>query len=144
MKISECMTRDVRIVDPDETLEHAAQEMARIDAGVLPVGDGDRLVGFVTDRDIAIRGVGRRCPPDAHVRDVMSGEVLYCYSDDDSEDVLDNMGDIQVRRLPVVDQDKRLVGIVSISDLTNGGEAERAGRALRDIARPSVQHSQRA
>ncbi len=142
MRISECMTRDVRIVDPDETLEQAALAMAEIDAGILPVGRNDRLVGIITDRDIAIRGVAHRREPGAKVGEVMSPQVKYCFIDDDIEDVLSNMADIQVRRLPVLDRDKRLVGIVSISDLAGNGEAARAGEALSDIARPSSQHSQ--
>jgi CBS domain-containing protein len=142
MRISECMTRDVRIVDPDETLEQAALAMAEIDAGILPVGRNDRLVGIITDRDIAIRGVAQGRGPSAKVGDVMSPEILYCFIDDDAGEVLDNLADIQVRRLPVLDREKRLVGIISISDLAGNGEAAQAGEALGDIARPSGQHSQ--
>ena len=141
MKINECMTRDVRVISPDDRIERAAQLMAQIDAGVLPVSNGDRLVGMITDRDIAIRGIGEGCGPDARVGDIMSQEVKYCYADEDTEQVLENMAEIQVRRLPVVDKDKRLVGIVSIGDLAKEQEAE-TGEALRDIARPSGLHSQ--
>jgi CBS domain-containing protein len=136
------MTRDVRIVDPGDTLEVAAHLMADIDAGVLPVGKDDRLIGIVTDRDIALRGVGQGRGPGARVGDVMSPEVRYCFIDEDADAVLENMGEIQVRRLPVLDRDKRLVGIVSISDLAGNGEAAQAGEALREIARPSGLHSQ--
>lgn len=142
MKINECMTREVRIVDPDETLEEAALAMAEIDAGILPVGKDDRLVGMITDRDIAIRGVAQGRPPDAKVASVMSAEILYCFSDDDTEDVLNNMAEIQVRRLPVLDREKRLVGIVSISDLAGNGEPVHVGEVLGEIARPSGRHSQ--
>jgi|SRR5512139_782106 CBS domain-containing protein len=141
MKINECMTRDVRVISPDDRIERAAQLMAQIDAGVLPVSNGDRLVGMITDRDIAIRGIGEGCGPDARVGDIMSQEVKYCYADEDTEQVLENMAEIQVRRLPVVDHDKRLVGIVSIGDLAQEQEKE-TGEALRDIARPSGLHSQ--
>lgn len=141
MKVQECMTREVRIVDPDETLEDAARAMAEIDAGILPVGENDRLIGIVTDRDIAIRGVGRGCEPSAKVRDVMSPEVRYCFENDDIEDVLNNMAEIRVRRLPVLDHDKRLVGVVSITDLASGDETH-TGEVLREIARPSGLHSQ--
>jgi CBS domain-containing protein len=137
------MTRDVRVISPRDTIEQAAQAMAQIDAGVLPVGDGDRLIGMITDRDIAIRGVAEGCKPDALVRDVMSQEVLYCYDDEDADDVLENMAEIQVRRMPVIDHDKRLVGIVSIGDLSKK-EARESGEALRNITRPSALHSQRA
>jgi CBS domain-containing protein len=141
MQVSQCMTRDVRVISPEDTIERAAQLMAQIDAGVLPVSSGDRLVGMITDRDIAIRGVGEGCGPNAKVRDVMSQEVKYCFDDEDTGDVLENMAEIQVRRLPVIDHDKRLVGIVSIGDLAKEREHE-TGEALRDIARPSGLHSQ--
>jgi CBS domain-containing protein len=141
MKVKECMTRDVRVVAPDDTIERAAQMMQQIDAGILPVGEGDRLVGMITDRDIAIRGVGKGCGPGAKVRDVMSQEVKYCYDDADTDEVLGNMAQIQVRRMPVVTHDKRLVGIVSIGDLAKEDESE-TGEALGRIAQPSNVHSQ--
>lgn len=141
MKISECMTRDVRIATPDESLQTAAHAMGEIDAGFLPVAQDDRLIGIITDRDIAVRGIGQGRPPDAKVREVMSNEVKYCFDDDEVDAVLDNMGEIQVRRLPVVDRAKHLVGIVSLSDLA-AGEATHAGEALCDISRPSALHSQ--
>jgi CBS domain-containing protein len=136
------MTSDVRIVDPADTLRQAARTMADIDAGFLPVGENDRLIGVITDRDIAIRAVAAGREPSARVRDVMSQEVRYCFADEDIDDVLDNMADLQVRRLPVVDRDKRLVGVVSITDLACNGEAARAGEVLGEIARPSGFHSQ--
>ena len=143
MKVSECMTRDVRVVAPEETLQDAARMMADIDAGILPVGEDDRMIGMITDRDIAIRGVALGRAPDAKVREIMSDEVRYCFEDDDADAVLDNMAAIQVRRLPVVDRDKRLVGIVSIADLARKREeAAHAGEALGEIARPSALHSQ--
>jgi CBS domain-containing protein len=144
MKVSDCMTSDVRIVAPDQTLQDAARTMAEIDAGFLPVGENDRLVGIITDRDIAIRGIGTGRAPTAKVRDVMTEEVKYCFEDDDTDTVLDNMADIQLRRMPVLDHRKRMVGIVSITDLaSNGGdEAAHAGEALAVIAQPSPHHSQ--
>ena len=141
MKVQECMSRDVRVISPDDTIERAAQMMAQIDAGVLPVGKNDKLVGMITDRDIAIRGVAEGCSPDARVGDVMSQEVCYCYDDEDTDEVLENMAEIQVRRMPVVNHDKRLVGIVSISDLAKEEERE-AGHALSEITKPSGLHSQ--
>ena len=142
MKISDCMSRDVRVCTPDNTLQSAAQTMAEIDAGFLPVGDNDRLIGIVTDRDIAVRGVARGKPPQASVREVMSDEICFCYDDDDTEDVVENMSQIQVRRLPVVDHDKRLVGVIALSDIARGADHATTGEALCDIARPSGQHSQ--
>lgn len=141
MQVKQCMTREVRVVSPDDTIERAAQLMGQIDAGILPVGENDRLVGMITDRDIAIRGIAEGCGPGAKVRDVMSPEVKYCFDDADTDEVLDNMAEIQVRRMPVVDHDKRLVGIVSIGDLAKK-ESRDTGKALGDIARPSELHSQ--
>ncbi len=141
MRISECMTRDVRMVSPDDTIERAAQAMGAIDAGILPVTDGDRLIGMITDRDIAIRGVAEGCGPDARVGDIMSQEVKYCYDDAESDEVLDNMAQIQVRRMPVVDHDKRLVGIISLADLDRDAP-DRSGQALRGITQPSLEHNQ--
>lgn len=142
MKISECMTREVRIVDPAETLQDAARTMADIDAGFLPVGENDKLVGIITDRDIAIRAIGTGRTADAKIRDVMSQQVRYCFEDDEVGDVLYNMADQQIRRLPVVDRNKRLVGVISITDLAVNGETERSGQTLGEIARPTAQHSQ--
>jgi len=141
MNIKDCMTRHVRVVGPDETLADAARAMAQSDVGILPVGDADRLVGMITDRDIAIRGVANGKGPDTKVREVMTTEVLYCFEDDDIEDVLENMGEIQVRRLPVVNAGKRLVGIVSLSDLAEVSE-QPVGEALCLIARQGGLHTQ--
>jgi CBS domain-containing protein len=135
------MTSEVRIASPDQTIKEAAKIMADIDAGVLPVGENDRLVGIITDRDIAIRGVAEGKGPDTKVREIMSKEVKYCFEDEDIDDVLENMGDLQVRRLPVLSREKRLVGIVSLGDLA-GNEAEEAGEALSSISRPGGEHSQ--
>jgi CBS domain-containing protein len=136
------MTREVEMANPRETLREAAQAMARVDAGILPVSDHDRLVGMITDRDIAVRGIGGGKGPESTVGEVMSEEVMYCYEDEDADSVLKNMADLQVRRLPVLDRNKRLVGIISLSDLATNGEAAAAGEALGDIARPGGQHSQ--
>ncbi|MGR4864542.1 CBS domain-containing protein [Caulobacter sp. LARHSG274] len=142
MRVSDCMTREVEMATPQESICDAARMMADCDAGALPVGDNDRLVGVITDRDIAIRAVAEGLGPDAKVGEVMSTEVKYCYADEDIDDVLRNMGELQVRRLPVLDRDKRLVGIVSLSDLAANGATAHAGEALSDIARPGGPHSQ--
>ncbi len=144
MRVADCMSRDVRIADPGQSLREAARTMAQIDSGVLPVGELDRLVGMITDRDIAVRGVAQGKGPDAHVREVMSNEVRYCYEDDDVAEVLQNMGDIQVRRLAVLNRDKRLVGMVSIGDLAKADAEAQTGAALADIARQGGEHSQTA
>ncbi len=143
IKVSQCMTRDVRVISPDQTLREAAHIMAEIDAGSLPVREGDRLVGVITDRDITIRAVAQGKGPDTPVRQVMSTEVKYSFEDEDVEDVTRNMGEIQVRRLPVVSREKRLVGIVSLGDLARGpGGADSVGEALGGISRAGGQHSQ--
>ncbi|MDX8512047.1 CBS domain-containing protein [Mesorhizobium captivum] len=143
MKVGNCMTRDVKIANPDQPIRDVAQMMASLDAGVMPVGDNDRLVGMITDRDIVVRGVALGNGPDTKVRDVMSvGEVRYCFDDEDIEHVLANMGNLQVRRLPVLNRDKRLVGIISLGDLAKSGEAAEAGEALGSISVPGGEHSQ--
>ena len=142
MKVSEVMTRTVRVTDPNETIEQAAKTMAEIGAGVLPVGDNDRLVGMVTDRDIAIRAVAQGKGVETKVREVMTEEVRYCFEDEDVDQVARNMGEIQVHRLPVLNRDKRLVGIVSLGDLAVEAGARQAGEAAAGISQPTGQHSQ--
>ena len=144
MKVSNCMTNDVQVANPDQTIREVAQVMARLDAGSMPVGDNDRLVGMITDRDIAIRGIATGKGPDAKVRDVMSPDVKYCFDDEEVDEVLHNMGDLQVRRLPVLNRDKRLVGIISLGDLATNGETADAGQALSGISKPGGEHSQTA
>jgi len=142
MKVSEAMTRDVRVASPDETIQKAAQTMASLDAGVLPVGEEDHLVGMITDRDIAIRGIAKGKGPEAKVRDVMTEDVKYCFEDQEIEEVARNMADIQVRRLPVLSRDKRLVGILSLGDIAIGPDSDDAGEALRGISQPGGEHTQ--
>jgi CBS domain-containing protein len=142
MRVSDAMTVDVRIADPDQSIQDAAKIMAEIDAGVLPVGENDRLVGVITDRDIAVRAVAKGLPPSAMVRDVMSQEVLYCFDDEDVEDVVQNMADIKVRRLPVLNRKKRLVGIVSLGDIAMAEGPDAAGEAICAISEPGGMHSQ--
>ena len=141
MKVSEAMTRDVRVANPNESIRDAARIMAEINAGALPVGENDRLVGVITDRDIAVRAVAEGKQPSTKIRDVMSQEVLYCYDDQDIDDVARNMGDVQVRRLPVVNRDKRLVGIISLGDVACKQDAEVAGDAVAHISQPGGKHS---
>jgi CBS domain-containing protein len=142
MRVSEAMTQTVSVAKPDQTIQQAAQSMSDVDAGVLPVGENDRLVGIITDRDIAIRAIAQGKGSDTPVRAVMSTEVLYCFEDEDTDDVARNMGDNQVRRLPVVDRNKRLVGILSLGDIAVMDKGGNAGEALADISRPGGEHSQ--
>lgn len=116
--------------------------MAAIDTGVLPVAENDRLVGMLTDRDVAIRAVAQGKGPDTRVREIMSPEVCYCFADQELDEVAANMADIKVRRLPVVDRNKRLVGIVSLGDMSLAGADGPSGSAFRAISEPGGEHSQ--
>jgi CBS domain-containing protein len=142
MKVSEVMTRDVRLADPNQTISEAARLMAETDAGALPVRENDRLVGVITDRDIAVRAVADHKSPDTPVREVMTKEVLYCYEDSEIEDCARNMAESKVRRMPVVNREKRLVGIVSFGDLARAVQSETTGQALAEISAPGGAHSQ--
>src|SRR5215212_6025016 len=142
MRVSEAMSRDVRLTTPDQTIEDAAKVMAEVDAGIVPVSEGDRLVGMITDRDIAIRAVAAGKGPKTPVRDIMSPEVKYCFEDEDLDRVTHNMADIQIRRLPVLNRDKRLVGIISLGDVAVIQDAHYAQTALIGISEPGGPHSQ--
>jgi CBS domain-containing protein len=135
MKIRELMTAEVELVNPEDNLHTAAKMMADLDAGALPVGENDRLVGMITDRDITVRAVAEgRDPEKTPVREAMSSGIRFCFEDDDSEKVAQKMGEWQVRRLPVLNRDKRLVGIVSLGDLVIGGAEEESKEALKQIS----------
>jgi CBS domain-containing protein len=142
MKVSDVMTSHVRLVSPNETISEAARLMADVDAGAMPVGDNDRLVGMITDRDIAVRAVANGLGPDTKVREVMSNDICYCFEDEDIDHIANNMADLQVRRLPVVNRQKRLVGIVSLGDIAVMDGPDSAGDALCGISEPGGQHSQ--
>jgi len=143
MKVSDAMTRDVRVASPNQTIQDAAKMMSDVDSGVLPVGENDRLIGMITDRDIAVRAVAQGKGPQTLVREVMTDHVHYCFDDEDTDEVTRKMADSQVRRLPVVNRDKRLVGILSLGDVaTSRDGADEAGEALSDISRPGGEHSQ--
>jgi CBS domain-containing protein len=143
MRVSEAMSRDVRVANPGQTIRDVAKIMAEIDAGAMPVGENDRLVGMITDRDIAIRAVALGKGPDTPVREVMSQEVKYVFEDEDLEHVAENMSDIQVRRLPVVNREKRLVGIVSLGDIAQKEDKKTAGETVRGVSKPGGQHRQK-
>lgn len=143
MRVSEAMSHDVQICTSGSTIKDCAKTMAEIDAGAMPVGENDRLIGMITDRDIALRAVARGKGPDTPVREVMTSELKYCYEDEDLDHVAKNMGDIQVRRLPVLNREKRLVGIVSLGDLALK-EKKSATRAVTGVSRQGGQHNQGA
>jgi CBS domain-containing protein len=142
MKVSEVMTRDVQTVRPDQPVQQAASFMLSADAGSIPVTDGDRLIGMITDRDIAVRGVAKGYGPDTPVRELMSDGVICARADDDVEDVASRMSEAQVRRLPVIDEDERLCGIVSLGDLSRETDEDCAGEALEGISEPGGSHQQ--
>lgn len=144
MKVREAMTPNVQLVHPGQTIREAARLMVDCDIGALPVGEGDRLIGVITDRDIAVRAVADNHGPETRVDAVMSREVMYCFDDDDLSDVAHNMGAIQVRRLPVMNRDKRLVGIVALGDIAACETASRTGQAVASISTPGGAHSQTA
>ena len=142
MKISEVMTRDVQTVTPDQTAQEAASFMLGANAGSIPVTEGDRLIGMITDRDIAVRGVAEGRGPDTPVRELMSTGLICARENDDISDVASKMADAQVRRLPVVDDQERLCGIVSLGDLSRVSRGEEAHQALEGISQPGGQHKQ--
>jgi CBS domain-containing protein len=140
MKVSEAMTPNVQLCTPQDTLKDAAEAMMALNVGLLPVTDGDRLVGMITDRDIATRGVALGLGPDALVGNVMTEDVKYCFEDQDIEEVTRNMGEIQVRRLPVLDRGKRLVGIIALGDIASK-RGDGTAEALSQISQPGGQHA---
>src|SRR5262245_42203342 len=136
MKAMEIMTRNVQWIDPETPIAKAAEKMRDRDIGFLPICEHDRLVGTVTDRDITIRSVAQgRDPRLAPVQEIMTQQVFYCYEDDDVEKVAQSMEENEVRRMLILNRDKRLVGVVSIGDLARAsGEEELAGETLGHIA----------
>jgi CBS domain-containing protein len=136
MNVSDIMSRDVRLVDPGTMLAEAARTMRDTDVGFLPVGDNDRLVGTLTDRDIAIRGTAEgKDPNTTPVSDVMSTDLVYCFEHQDAGEAAAIMGERQVRRLPVLNRDKRLVGIVSVGDIaTETGHLGLAGATVEAVS----------
>lgn len=136
MKILDVMTKAVDLGSPDMDLHEAARMMRDGDYGVLPIAENDRLVGMVTDRDIVTRAVAEgRDPDDTEVNEIMSEHVYYCFEDQDADEVADNMGENQLRRLPVLNRQKKLVGIVSLGDLALKKAARNVNDALCDISR---------
>lgn len=139
MQLRDVMTRDVEVIRPDAPIREAAQKMREIDVGPIPVCDGERVIGLITDRDITIRAVADGCDPNkTAVRDVMTPGLTFCFEDQNLEQAAALMAERQVRRLPILDQNKRLVGIVSLGDLACEGHDEaRAGRTLEEVSSPA-------
>lgn len=137
MQVREIMTSSVDVIAPNRTIVDAAKRMRDENIGALPVGENDRLVGMVTDRDICCRAVAEsKAPTDCTVRDVMSEKVTYCFDDDSTEEAARHMAEYQVRRLPVLNRDKRLVGIIALGDIAR--ESARGTKtATKGVSEPS-------
>ena len=137
-KLKDLMSRDVKVISPDMTIRDAAKKMRDGDFGMMPVGEDDRLIGTISDRDIAIRAVAEGKDAATSVRDVMSEGVAWAYEDDSVEEATKIMSERQVRRLPVVDRNKRLVGIVALGDFAvESSEIRPAAQALSEISKPT-------
>jgi CBS domain-containing protein len=139
MQLKDIMTPRVEVVSPQATLQEAAQKMKQFDIGPLPICDGERLVGMLTDRDITVRAVADgRDPQTTPVREAMSPDLVYGFEDQDIQDAARLMEQYQIRRLPVINRDKRLVGIVSLGDLAvSGMDQALAGEVLEQVSEPA-------
>ena len=142
MLVSQVMSRDVRVAHPIQSIRDVAEIMAEIDAGFMPVGEDDQLVGVITDRDITVRAVAAGKGPYTAVRDVMTRDVRYCFEDEDLDHVARNMGEQRVRRMPVVDRHKRLVGVLALADVALS-DLGAAGHAIAGVSMPGGPHNQR-
>lgn len=137
-RVSELMTRGVHVMSPGDTLQAAARAMDELNVGAIPVCEGERVVGLVTDRDIVVRGVAQGLPmADTPLSEVMSAPVRCCHEDDSLADVTGLMGSVQLRRVPVLDRDDRLVGMLSLGDVAAKAGPQEAGGALSDISDPA-------
>ena len=137
-KLKDVMSRDVQVISPDETIKEAAQQMRKGDFGMMPVGENDRMSGTISDRDIVIRAVAEGKDPSTKVREIMSEGIVWAYEEDSVDDAAKLMGDRQIRRLPIVNADKRLVGIVALGDFAvESADIEIAGEALSEISKPT-------
>jgi len=137
-QLKDVMSRGVQVISPDSTIREAARKMREGDFGMMPVGENDRMIGAITDRDIAIRAVAEGKDPDTRVRDVMSEDIVWAYEDASVEEAAELMSEHQIRRLPIVNRDKRLVGIVALGDFAvEASDIEPAAEALTEISQPS-------
>ena len=134
MKVREVMTSDVQLASPNDTLQAVAQQMAQLDVGAMPVGEGRRVQGMITDRDIAVRGVAQGLDASTPVGQLMTGNLEYVMADDDLDQAHDKMSAAQVRRLPVLDQNQELVGILALGDLAREDSAGETGATLEQIS----------
>jgi CBS domain-containing protein len=142
MKIRDVMTTEVQTVSPEQSVREAASFMLNNDTGSIPVRDGGQLIGMITDRDIAVRGVAEGLGPETAVRELMSENIVCARDDDEVSTVARRMSEAQVRRLPVLNADGNLVGIVSLGDLSREAGDVAASRALEGVSAPGGQHQQ--
>jgi len=138
-QIRDVMTSSIKTVSPDQTARQAAQFMLSADTGSIPVVEDDRVIGMITDRDIAIRAVADGRGPDCSVRDLMSADPVCAHEQDDIESVAQRMAETQVRRLPVLDRNDRLIGMVSLGDLSREGNQQAASDALQGVSADTAQ-----
>ena len=136
MKVKDAMTVEPEVARPSDSIQQVARRMSELDTGVMPVCDGTKVQGVITDRDIVLRVVAEGGDPSAPVSQFMTEGVEYAYEDDDLEKVAKRMGDAQIRRMIVVNSDKDLVGIISLGDLAREGKAKVIGKTLEDISEP--------
>ena len=142
MRICDVMTRNVETVTPDQTVQEAAGFMLSADTGSIPVTDGDKLVGMITDRDIAVRGIAKGYGPETLVRDLMTGDIIAVRETDDVAAVAAKMSEARVRRMPVIDSDAKLCGIVSLGDLSREAESGAATEVLSGVSQKGGAHQQ--
>ena len=135
MQIRDVMTTDVKTLTPDQSIREAAALMADIDSGALLVNDQDRLIGMITDRDIAIRAVAKGLDCDTPIREVMSKTIRYCFDDESVQDVAQNMAENEMRRMPVLNREKRLVGVVSLGNIASCHSQKTSDTVLQGVAR---------
>ena len=141
MTVGDAMTREVHVANPAQTIGEIARMMVELDTGFVPVSDGDRLVGAITDRDIVVRAVAAGLGPETPVRDIMTREIKYCFDDDTIAGVAKNMAWIKVRRLPVVSRKKRLVGVIGLGDVARA-EKSAAAEVIAGASKPGGPHDQ--
>lgn len=144
-QIKDVMAQNFKWMSPDSPISQIAEQMRDIDCGFIPLAENDKIVGMITDRDITVRAIAEgKNPVETKARDIMTAKTYYCYDDQDVEEVCNNMGEIQVRRLPVVNRDKRLVGIVSMGDLAQSASRPNIGQTQQQITSQLQEKKQQA
>jgi len=135
MLVGEVMSHDVEIINPDFTLQEAAKKMKDLDIGYLPIGENDKLVGMITDRDITVRATAKGLDPKKNkIRDIMTKKVVYCFEDQPVEDAVKKMEENQIRRLTVLNKNKRAVGVIAIGDIAVTGEGKLTSEVMENVS----------